>query len=347
MPGWPASSAAWFWASIAEFNPNRQRYEIHGVMGPDEYHERFPADAEKPGLNNNSYTNLMAAWTLCRALDLLDLLHEDSKLHLLTLLHLTPDEFSQWEAISRNLFLEISEDGIISQFEGYFSLKEFPWQELKTKRLDHYRLSLLLQGKGGDINQYKVSKQADVLMLFYLFSSEELQELFERLGYEFSREMIPKNIDYYLARDARDSTLSRVANAWVLTRSDRARSWELFTEALESDVCDIQGGTTPEGVHLGAMAGTVDIMQRCYTGIVTRGGVLWLNPRLPDTLEHMRFRLHYRKQSLDVFLSHAGIEVTARTSGADSIHIGIAGKIYTLQAGNQVQVPFQEKLSAH
>jgi trehalose/maltose hydrolase-like predicted phosphorylase len=31
-----------FWASIASFNPDRGRYEIHGVMGPDEFHEKYP-----------------------------------------------------------------------------------------------------------------------------------------------------------------------------------------------------------------------------------------------------------------------------------------------------------------
>ena len=28
-----------FWASIAHFNTARERYEIHGVMGPDEFHD--------------------------------------------------------------------------------------------------------------------------------------------------------------------------------------------------------------------------------------------------------------------------------------------------------------------
>ena len=52
-----------FWASIAHFNPERERYEIHGVMGPDEFHERYP-DADEGGLRNNAYTNVMVAW-LC------------------------------------------------------------------------------------------------------------------------------------------------------------------------------------------------------------------------------------------------------------------------------------------
>src|SRR5699024_7879172 len=50
-----------FWASIAHFSPERHRYEIHGVMGPDEYHEKYP-DAAEGGLRNNAYTNVFVAW---------------------------------------------------------------------------------------------------------------------------------------------------------------------------------------------------------------------------------------------------------------------------------------------
>ena len=47
-----------------------------------------------------------------------------------------------------------------------------------------------------------------------------------------------------------------------------------FVEALRSDVADVQGGTTAEGIHLAAMAGTVDVLQRCFAGVETRGDVL-------------------------------------------------------------------------
>ena len=50
-----------FWSSIAHFNAERDRYEIHGVMGPDEFHEKYPGATES-GLSNNAYTNVMVAW---------------------------------------------------------------------------------------------------------------------------------------------------------------------------------------------------------------------------------------------------------------------------------------------
>ena len=59
-------------ASLATYNRAIDRYEILGVMGPDEYHDAYP-DADEPGLNNNAYTNVMAAWILSRAIEALDL----------------------------------------------------------------------------------------------------------------------------------------------------------------------------------------------------------------------------------------------------------------------------------
>jgi alpha,alpha-trehalase len=50
-----------FWSSISTYNTDLDRYEILGVMGPDEYHEAYPG-SDKPGLNNNAYTNVMAVW---------------------------------------------------------------------------------------------------------------------------------------------------------------------------------------------------------------------------------------------------------------------------------------------
>ena len=60
-----------FWASIATYDPARGRYEIRGVVGPDEYHDAYPG-SERPGIDNNAYTNAMAAWVLWRAHDVLD-----------------------------------------------------------------------------------------------------------------------------------------------------------------------------------------------------------------------------------------------------------------------------------
>ncbi|MBW1987469.1 MAG: glycoside hydrolase family 65 protein [Deltaproteobacteria bacterium] len=326
-----------FWGSIATYNPSLERYEILGVMGPDEYHDRYP-DREEPGLDNNAYTNLMAVWVLSRTLELFDLLPEDRSLELCKSLELQKAEMERWRDISHKMFVPFHDDGIISQFQGYEQLAEFDWDGYRKKYGDIQRLDRILEAEGDTPNRYKVSKQADVLMLFYLFSSEQLRELFEQLGYPFAYETIPKNIDYYLKRTSHGSTLSRVAHSWVLVRSDRAGSWQLFNQALASDIADIQGGTTPEGIHLGAMAGVVDLMQRAYTGVETRGNVLLFNPFLPKELGKLHLRIRYRCHSLEITLTPDKLRIEALEFPAGPIRIGVRGNVFELKRGETIEV---------
>ena len=326
-----------FWGSIAKYNDELERYEIVGVVGPDEYHTRYPG-AEKPGLKNNAYTNLMAVWVLTHSLELFDLLPEDRSQELLESLDLGEAELEQWRDISHKMFVPFHEDDIISQFQGYEALEEFDWAGYREKYDDIQRLDRILESENDSPNRYKVSKQADVLMLFYLFSSEQLSQLFKQLGYPFAYETIPKNLAYYLERTSNGSTLSRVVNAWVLARSDRVTSWKLFTQALHSDIADIQGGTTREGVHLGAMAGVVDLMQRAYTGLETRGHVLYFNPALPEELGRLHLHIRYRFHSLEVEITPKKLKIAALESPAGPIKISVKGKVFELNMGETKEV---------
>ncbi|HXZ56286.1 MAG TPA: glycosyl hydrolase family 65 protein [Gaiellaceae bacterium] len=326
-----------FWSSIASYNRAIDRHEIRGVMGPDEYHDAYPG-ASTAGLDNNAYTNVMAVWVFCRALDVLELLPSDRSDELRQRLSLTAEEVERWEDLSRKMRLVFHEDGILSQFEGYEQLEEFDWGGYRSRYGDISRLDRILESEGDTPNRYKVSKQADVLMLFYLFSAEELGEIFERLGYDFDEETIPKAIDYYLDRTSHGSTLSRIVHAWVLARSDRSRSWDFYLEALESDVSDSQGGTTAEGIHLGAMVGTLDLLQRCYTGLEIREEVLRLNPQLPTGLRRLAFTVLYRGQLVELDFEGENVTVASQTSKGAPISVGIRGTVTELQAGGRLEL---------
>jgi alpha,alpha-trehalase len=310
-----------FWASIATYNSELKRYEILGVMGPDEYHDNYPG-SEIGGLNNNSYTNIMAVWVLSRAQELLNVLPSDRCAELSEAMALSSREIERWRDISRRMRVVFHDDGVISQFEGYDQLDDFDWGRYRAKYGNIARLDRILEAEGDTPNRYKASKQADVLMLFYLFSAEELEQLFDQLGYSFDREVIRKNIDYYLSRTSHGSTMSGVVHSWVLARSDRAHSWQLFTHALEADISDVQGGTTAEGIHLGAMAGTVDLVQRGHTGIVTRGEVLWFKPCLPEQWAKLRMRLRYREQSLELEIGRAKLIVRSIAGHEKFVRVG-------------------------
>ena len=103
-------------------------------------------------------------------------------------------------------------------------------------------------------------------MLLYLLSSDELREILDRPDYHFAPGQIPKMVDYYIARTSHGSTLIGVVHAWVLARANRDHAMECFQQVLKSDVAGIQDGTTSDGIHLAAMAGSVDLVRRCFTG---------------------------------------------------------------------------------
>ena len=325
-----------FWASMATYHRELDRYEILGVLGPDEYHTAYPnaAPEKEGGLNNNAYTNVMVAWVLNRTQDVLSLLPEDRCRKLCDSIGLHTDELDRWDEISRKLRLDFHDDGIISQFQGYDQLQEFDWHGYREKYGDIQRLDRILEAENDTPNRYKVSKQADVLMLFYLFSADELAIVFERLGYPFDKDTIPKNIDYYMQRTSHGSTLSWVVHAWVLARANRPQGWDLFHQALDSDITDIQGGTTPEGIHLGAMAGSIDLVQRCFTGLETRAGILYFDPSLPQELTGLKIQLRYRRHQLDVAIDHQLLEISSRPSTAPPITVAYRGHFREVAPGN-------------
>jgi trehalose/maltose hydrolase-like predicted phosphorylase len=112
-----------FWGSIAHYNPERDRYEIHGVMGPDEFHEKYPG-AREGGVSNNAYTNVMVAWICETVLEVLALLPDSRAQALRDRIELDDDEIRAWREMSRKMFVPFHDDGIIGQFEGYEKLEE-------------------------------------------------------------------------------------------------------------------------------------------------------------------------------------------------------------------------------
>ncbi|MDH3714758.1 MAG: glycoside hydrolase family 65 protein [Gammaproteobacteria bacterium] len=322
-----------FWASATTFNAELDRYEIKGVMGPDEYHEAYPG-ADEPGLNNNSYTNLMAVWVLDCASQVLQRLSEHRRRELCELLDLRSAELQRWRDIGAKMRLVFHADGILSQFEGYEDLREFDWAAYREEYGDIRRVDRILEAEGDTPNAYKLSKQADVLMLFYLFSAEELERLITGLGYRFDPHSIPRTIDYYAERTTHGSTLSRIVSSWVLARRDWQRSWTLFEQALKADLRDGGSGTTYEGIHLGAMAGVVDLVQRAYTGIELRDDALHMNPCLPDQLCRMKLRIRYRSHPLMLEISRARLKVSSENVHAQAITLHLPDGIHELRGGD-------------
>ncbi len=324
-----------FWASIAHFNPERERYEIHGVMGPDEFHEKYP-DSPQGGLRNNAYTNIMVAWLCDIAGQLLTLLPDSRVEALVARLGIDADELARWQDMSRRMFVPFHDDGIISQFEGYAELEELDWDAYRAKYGNIQRLDRILRAEGNDPNRYKITKQADTVMLFFLFSDDELREIFGRLEYDYRDDTAMRNIAYYDRRTSHGSTLSYITHAGVLATLDPESSWERFLVALRSDADDIQGGTTKEGIHVGVMAGTLEVMQRYYAGAHVRGDVLYFDPRLPRQLDGLSFPIQFRKTPILVTVTGEHLTLAVHPeSMSRPVRAGVPGDVRELRAGDR------------
>ena len=226
--------------------------------------------------------------------------------------------------MSRKMFVPFHADGVISQFEGYEHLEELDWDAYRERYGDIQRLDRILRAEGDDPNRYKIAKQADALMLFFLFSEDQLRRLFGRLGYEYGADTARKTIDYYDRRTSHGSTLSFVVHAGVLAAIDPESSWERFLDALESDVGDVQRGTTREGVHMGVMCGTLDLIQRAYLGVDVRDGVVYFDPKLIGRLEGLSLPMQFRGTPIRVTVQRGELTVAALADGfSPRIRVGV------------------------
>jgi alpha,alpha-trehalase len=324
-----------FLVSLASFDQARGRFVIRGVMGPDEYHDAYPW-ANQLGIDNNAYTNVMTSWVLQRALDALDRLPASRRGELIRKLRISDAELDTWRDVSRRLFIPFLSNGVISQFEGYERLKEFEWDAYRARYGDIARLDRILEAEGDTPNRYRLSKQADTLMLFYLFPVTEVQRLLARLGYEVDESVLRRTIDFYAARTSHGSTLSRVVHAWLLARIDPNASWSLFLEALESDLNDIQGGTTREGLHIGVLASTVDLVRRGFCGVEPDGGLVAVDPHLPQQLTAVRYSQLVGQCWLDVELADGRLKLSNLADSVGAVTVSAGGREIVLGPGGSM-----------
>ncbi|MGV3740873.1 MAG: glycoside hydrolase family 65 protein [Burkholderiaceae bacterium] len=301
-----------FWAGIARMNPRSGRYEITGVIGPDEYHNAYPGRSQA-GLDNNAYTNVMAAWTLLRAQDVLRVLPGKSCSLLRQRLDLQETELERWDEISRKLHIPFHGDNIISQFDGFEQLLEFS-EDMLPPSLAKERTDWALGAIGRSTDEFQLTKQADVLALFYLLPEAEVIALLDRMGYRFDHAALLRTAHYYLDRTVHDSSLSHVVYAGALARVDPELSWKLYQQVLHTDLNPLKGESIAEGVHLGAMGGSLDILQRRYLGISACADGLHIDPALPAALGRVRLTIHFRGALLHIESCGRNLLVSADAS---------------------------------
>ena len=107
---------------------------------------------------------------------------------------------------------------------------------------------------------------------------------------------------------------------------------------MRSDLDDTQGGTTAEGIHLGAMAGSVDVLQRCYLGIETSNNVIWFDPVLPTEVRSLSVDICYRQRWMHLAAADGQFTVELAQSSEGAVLVGLDGVLHELSPGDLRQM---------
>jgi trehalose/maltose hydrolase-like predicted phosphorylase len=333
-----------FISDLAEYNAGDGRYHIEGVMGPDEFHEKMPG-SKKPGFRDNAYTNLLAVWTLLKAKKSLGMLGKSDSERLMKKIGLDDSQLNKWEDIIHKMNLVINKEGIVSQFDGYFGLKDINLNSCKSKYGNIGRMDRILKAEKKSPDAYKVAKQADFLMIFYLLSVSEVRDLFKTIGYKFDRQMLKKNYKYYVQHTSHGSTLSYVVHCYLaIVLRLHKEIWKWFMNVLRSDIYDTQGGTTPEGIHCGVMGGSINIVKRGFAGVKIIGENVSIDPDLPKQWKKLRFGFTCREKRFSLEIDHRNIAVKINPLGQrrETVPVEIAGREYEFRTGKTYKINYKK-----
>lgn len=267
-----------FYYSYAYYKVEKNRFELIDVIGPDEYHER---------VYNNAYTNKIALKTIKIALDLWEILAQkapDQLKEILTESKLTMTEKEQFQQFYDELYMPSpNEDGIIEQFDGYFSLEDVSVSTVKNRLLNDKEYWGGAYGVAADT---QVIKQADVIFMLHLF------------GEEYTKSEIQKNWQYYEPRTEHGSSLSACIYALVACQFDN-QDWA-YPYFMKTATVDLTGNTKQYagtiyigGTHPAANGGAWMSAVQGFGGLSVKNGKLVTNPRLPKNWRRLAFNINF------------------------------------------------------
>lgn len=305
-----------FWVSRLEYNQEKDQYEIHNVIGPDEYSEH---------VNNNAYTNYMVQWHLRKAAECAQWLkanHADTWTRLNACLHL--EQYQQeWQDKAEKIYVAIEEEtGIIPQYDGFMKKKVIDLSPYTGK------VGVIFDNLGWEaIQQCQVIKQADVVMLLYL------------LGDLFSKEVKQTNWDFYEPKTLHDSSLSPAIHSILAHDLEIPElAYQYFERAARIDLGENMN-RSDHGLHSASLGGVWQAVINGFAGMRIRKDRLSLTPRLPDPWKKLVFRLKWRGASIAVAIDKTQIIFKKKMDKNPMIPVEISGKHYEF-IGEQLTVNY-------
>jgi hypothetical glycosyl hydrolase len=299
-----------FWASRLEWNDEKAEYHINNVIGPDEYKEH---------VNNNAFTNYTAHWNIKKAMAYYAELKAD-KPEIFARLNEKLDletTYKMWEDRVEKIYLPQPRkaDLLISQDDTYLDLEvidltKYKNQENVGSMFKDYNLE--------QVNKIQVSKQADIMVLFYL-----LEDL-------FSPEVKKANWEYYEPKTLHDSSLSLSTHSVLASdMGDKDMAYGLFKKATEIDLGPNMK-TSDAGIHAASLGGIWQCVVNGFGGVRMLNGQLRIEPKLPEAWNELKFNINWHGDLLKVTVKHDVFTITKVTSVNESIEILHKGQVHLL-----------------
>lgn len=307
-----------FWASRIEWNEEKQEYHINDVIGPDEYKEH---------VNNNAFTNYMAKWNLNLAIEYYEKIKEE-KPEVFNKLNERIDldkGYKNWKEKVEKIYLPQprKEDLVIPQDDTYLTkeiidLTKYKNQENVGTIFKDYNLH--------QVNNIQVSKQADIMILFYLLEDK------------FDLATKRANWNYYEPKTLHDSSLSLSTHCILASdMNDEKLAYNLFRKATEIDLGPNMK-TSDHGIHAASLGGIWQCIVNGFAGVRMLGGKLRIDPKLPTTWNKITFPINWHGVELKVTIDKNVLIVEKISEGEEAINFTVYGKEYILDKKLEIKL---------
>jgi maltose phosphorylase len=292
-----------FWSQRVTYSMNLGKYVILGVTGPNEYENN---------VNNNWYTNSIAAWTLSYTLQNLNYLKKNNpgafkKITTTTGLKF-PEETTRWEEITRNLHFAYDETRkVFIQQDGFLDKELKPATSIPEEERpinQHWSWDRILRSC--------FIKQADVLQGLYFLEED------------YDTDTIKRNFDFYEPMTVHESSLSACVHSIMASRIGNIRkAYELYLRTARLDLDDYNREVS-EGLHITSMAGTWLAIVEGFGGMRILSDRVALNPLIPAEWKSYSFHARFRENLFEVRVTAKTIEI--KNNSGESLRFAVFDK---------------------
>ena len=291
-----------FWADRVHFSKRNGKYMIHGVTGPNEYENN---------INNNWYTNTLAAWVL-------DYTREALAKYLRPDLNVSAAELEKWADISANMYRSHDEElGVFVQHDGFLDKDIRPVSALSPDDLP-----LNQKWSWDKILRSPFIKQADVLQGIYFF------------GDRFNIDEKRRNFDFYEPMTVHESSLSPCIHAILAAELGKEeKAVEMYQRTARLDL-DNYNNDTEDGLHITSMTGSWLAIVQGFAQMKTWGGKLSFAPFLPSAWTGYAFHINYRGRLIKVAVGKENVVFTLLKG--EPLDLQVYGKDITLNSSHTV-----------